>query len=60
VGDARATSFFVFYTRFAKQTDLSSVPDCQIEAFTAPLSSVITDKRYDTKAALATARRRAG
>src|SRR5881392_4101383 len=34
-----------FYTRLAKQTDLSAVPElAKIEAFAAPLTSVITDR----------------
>jgi chromosome segregation ATPase len=45
-----------FYTRLAKQTDLSAVPElAKIEAFAAPLTSVITDKALRYKAALATA-----
>jgi len=41
-----------FYTRLAKQTDLSAVPElAKIEAFAAPLASVITDKALRYKAA---------
>ena len=50
-----------FYTRLAKQTDLSAVPElAKIEAFAAPLSSVITDKALRYKAALATAQSQGG
>jgi len=50
-----------FYTRLAKQTDLSAVPElARIEAFAAPLSSVITDKALRYKAALATAQSQGG
>jgi uncharacterized phage infection (PIP) family protein YhgE len=50
-----------FYTRLAKQTELSAVPElARIEAFAAPLSSVITDKALRYKAALATAQSQGG
>jgi hypothetical protein len=50
-----------FYTRLAKQTDLSAVPElAKIEAFAAPLSPVITDKTLRYKAALATAQSQGG
>jgi hypothetical protein len=50
-----------FYSRLAKQTDLSAVPElAKIEAFAAPLSSVITDKALRYKAALATAQSQGG
>jgi hypothetical protein len=50
-----------FYTRLAKQTDLSAVPElAKIEAFAAPLASVITDKALRYKAALATAQSQGG
>jgi hypothetical protein len=50
-----------FYTRLAKQTDLSAVPElAKIEAFAAPLASVITDKTLRYKAALATAQAQGG
>lgn len=50
-----------FYTRLAKQTDLSAVPElAKIEAFAAPLSSVINDKALRYKAALATAQSQGG
>src|SRR5260370_5911988 len=50
-----------FYTRLAKQTDLFAVPElAKIEAFAAPLSSVITDNALRYKAALATARSHRG
>jgi hypothetical protein len=50
-----------FYTRLAKQTDLSAVPElAKIEAFAAPLASVITDKSMRYKAALATAQSQSG
>ena len=50
-----------FYTRLAKQTDLSAVPElARIEAFAAPLASVITDKALRYKAALATAQSQGG
>jgi hypothetical protein len=50
-----------FYTRLAKQTDLSAVPElAKIEAFAAPLSSVIADKALRYKAALATAQSQGG
>lgn len=50
-----------FYSRLAKQTDLSVVPDlAKIEAFAAPLASVITDKSLRYKAALATAQSQGG
>jgi chromosome segregation ATPase len=50
-----------FYARLAKQTDLSAVPElAKIEAFAAPLSSVITDKALRYKAALATAQSQGG
>ena len=50
-----------FYTRLAKQTDLSVVPDlAKIEAFAAPLTSIIADKSLRYKAALATAQSQSG
>jgi hypothetical protein len=50
-----------FYTRLAKQTDLSAVPElAKIEAFAAPLASVITEKALRYKAALATAQAQGG
>src|SRR5258708_32359015 len=50
-----------FYTRLAKQTDFSAVPDlAKIESFAAPLTSVISDKSLRYKAALATAQSQAG
>ncbi len=50
-----------FYARLVKQTDLSAVPElAKIEAFAAPLSSVITDKALRYKAALATAQSQGG
>ena len=50
-----------FYARLAKQTDLSAVPElAKIEAFAAPLASVITDKSLRYKAALATAQSQGG
>src|SRR2546430_6465704 len=50
-----------FYTRLAKQTDLSAVPElAKIEAYAAPLSSVISDKALRYKAALATAESQGG
>jgi hypothetical protein len=50
-----------FYTRLAKQTDLSAVPElAKIEAFAAPLVSVIPDKSMRYKAALATAQAQGG
>ena len=50
-----------FYARLAKQTDLSAVPElAKIEAFAAPLASVITDKALRYKAALATAQSQGG
>jgi hypothetical protein len=50
-----------FYTRLAKQTDLNAVPElAKIEAFAAPLASVITDKGLRYKAALATAQSQGG
>jgi hypothetical protein len=50
-----------FYTRLAKQTDLSAVPElAKIEAFAAPLASVIADKSMRYKAALATAQSQSG
>ncbi len=50
-----------FYTRLAKQTDLSAVPElAKIEAFATPLASVITDKALMYKAALATAQSQGG
>src|SRR6202140_4163557 len=50
-----------FYTRLAKQTDLSAVPElAKIEAFAAPLASVIPDKALRYKAALATAQSQGG
>jgi hypothetical protein len=50
-----------FYTRLAKQTDLSAVPElAKIEAFAGPLVSVIPDKSMRYKAALATAQAQGG
>lgn len=50
-----------FYARLAKQTDLNAVPElAKIEAFAAPLASVITDKGLRYKAALATAQSQGG
>src|SRR5580700_11045995 len=50
-----------FYTRLAKQTDLSTIPElAKIEAFAAPLASVITDKALRYKAAMATAQSQGG
>jgi hypothetical protein len=50
-----------FYTRLAKQTDLSAVPDlAKIESFAAPLAGVLQDKSLRYKAALATAQSQAG
>ena len=50
-----------FYTRLAKQTDLSAVPElAKIETFAAPLVSVIPDKTLRYKAALATAQSQGG
>jgi hypothetical protein len=50
-----------FYTRLAKQTDLSAVPElAKIEGFAAPLTTVITDKSLRYKAALATAQSQGG
>src|SRR5437773_8948655 len=50
-----------FYARLAKQTDFSAVPElAKIEAFAAPLSSVISDKSLRYKAALATAQSQGG
>ena len=50
-----------FYTRLAKQTDLSAIPElAKIEAFAAPLVSVIPDKSMRYKAALATAQAQGG
>ena len=50
-----------FYTRLAKQTELSAVPElAKIEAFAAPLAPVITDKALRYKAALATAQSQGG
>jgi hypothetical protein len=50
-----------FYTRLAKQTDFTAVPElARIEAFAAPLTSVITDKALRYKAALATAQSQGG
>jgi hypothetical protein len=50
-----------FYVRLAKQTDLSAVPElAKIEAFAAPLATVITDKSLRYKAALATAQSQGG
>src|SRR5260370_29964058 len=44
-----------FYARLAKQKDLSAVPElAKIEAFAAPLSSVITDQSLIYKADIAT------
>src|SRR5258708_24794631 len=50
-----------FYARLAKQTDLSAVPElAKIEAYAAPLQSVIPDKSLRYKAALATAQSQGG
>jgi hypothetical protein len=50
-----------FYTRLAKQTDLSAVPElAKIEGFAAPLATVITDKSLRYKASLATAQSQGG
>src|SRR5258708_1356480 len=50
-----------FYTRLAKQTDFSAVPDlAKIESFAAPLAAVLQDKTLRYKAALATAQSQAG
>src|SRR5216683_2664619 len=50
-----------FYARLAKQTDLAAVPElAKIEAYAAPLTSVITDKALRYKAALATAQSQGG
>jgi hypothetical protein len=50
-----------FYTRLAKQTDLSAIPElAKIEGFAAPLATVITDKSLRYKAALATAQAQGG
>ncbi len=50
-----------FYSRLAKQTDLAAVPElAKIEAFAAPLVSIIPDKSVRYKAALATAQSQAG
>lgn len=50
-----------FYARLAKQTDPSVVPElAKIEAFAAPLATVIQDKSLRYKAALATAQSQAG
>jgi hypothetical protein len=50
-----------FYTRLAKQTDLAAIPElARIEAFAAPLVSVIADKSLRYKAALATAQSQGG
>lgn len=50
-----------FYARLAKQTDLSAVPElAKIEAFAAPLASVIPEKSMRYKAALATAQAQGG
>src|SRR5579883_126277 len=50
-----------FYARLAKQTDFSAVPElAKIEAFAAPLASVIQEKSLRYKAALATAQSQAG
>src|SRR5713101_3493384 len=50
-----------FYTRLAKQTDLSADPElAKIEAFAAPLSACITEKALRCEAALATARSQRG
>lgn len=50
-----------FYTRLAKQTDLSAVPElAKIEQYAAPLASVIADKSLRYKAALATAQSQGG
>lgn len=50
-----------FYARLAKQTDLNAVPElAKIEAFAAPLATVIADKGLRYKAALATAQSQGG
>ena len=50
-----------FYARLAKQTDFTAVPElAKIEAFAAPLASVIPDKALRYKAALATAQSQGG
>jgi hypothetical protein len=50
-----------FYTRLAKQTDLSVVPElAKIESFAAPLNAVIPEKSLRYKAALATAQSQGG
>jgi hypothetical protein len=50
-----------FYTRLAKQTDLSVIPElAKIESCAAPLASIITDKSLRYKAALATAQAQGG
>ncbi len=50
-----------FYTRVAKQTDLSVVPElAKIESFAAPLKAVIPEKSLRYKAALATAQSQGG
>jgi chromosome segregation ATPase len=50
-----------FYTRLAKQTDLSAVPElAKIEQYAAPLTSVIAEKSLRYKAALATAQSQGG
>ncbi len=50
-----------FYTRLAKQTDLSVVPElAKIESFAAPLKAVIPEKSLRYKAALATAQSQGG
>jgi hypothetical protein len=56
-----ATNDNQFYTRLAKQTDLSAVPElAKIEGFAVPLASVLTDKSLRYKAALATAQSQGG
>jgi hypothetical protein len=50
-----------FYTRLAKQTELSAVPElAKIEQYAAPLAAVIADKSLRYKAALATAQSQGG
>jgi hypothetical protein len=50
-----------FYARLVKQTEFSAVPElAKIEAFAAPLASIIPDKSLRYKAALATAQSQAG
>jgi hypothetical protein len=50
-----------FYTRLVSQTNLSAVPElAKIEAFAAPLVTIIPDKSLRYKAALATAQSQGG